>query len=263
MALLAVRTSSLAHDWREGSAQVSRDALSFNERFSHTVRHMELVPGRAPEYLTADGVGLFRAEDRVLQAMLDGWRAQLLARGLTVGTIKGMSRNVAAFQAYTNDYPWSWAAHDLDEYFAHRRSQERPLEVRTLRTYGSSIRAFCSFLCDPRYRWVALCEQPFGDVPSSDRLRLELAATHESMTPFATGRRAFTRPELQTLFDVLDDLVDREYAAAGQALAARAARLDRVQGLLRLRAASPGAGHARPARLRPNPHVPTYGRFGR
>lgn len=31
-------------------------------------------------------VGLFRADDRVFDAMLDGWRAQMLARGLTTQT---------------------------------------------------------------------------------------------------------------------------------------------------------------------------------
>ena len=222
---------------------------------------MELVPGRAPEFLTADGVGLFRAEDRVFDAMLDGWRAQLLARGLTVGTIKGMSRNVAAFQAYTNDYPWSWAAHDLDEYFAHRRSQEHPLEVRTLRTYGSSIRAFCSFLCDPRYRWVALCEQLFGDVPSQIVFDWN-SPRHAVDDGIAPGRRAFTRRELQTMFDAWDDMVDREYARGSKrwlpALRDSIAfKVGYAYGLRRQELVMLEVGD-----FGPNPHVPAYGRFG-
>jgi hypothetical protein len=42
-----------------------------------------IEPGRIPAFLTNVNVGLLRAEDRVFEAMLDGWRAQMLARGLS------------------------------------------------------------------------------------------------------------------------------------------------------------------------------------
>lgn len=49
---------------------------------------MASVPGFVPQLMTAEGVGLFRADQRVFEAMLDGWRAQMLARGLMMATIK-------------------------------------------------------------------------------------------------------------------------------------------------------------------------------
>lgn len=45
---------------------------------------MNNVPGRIPAFLTSENVGLLRAEDRVFEAMLDGWRAQMLARGVWI-----------------------------------------------------------------------------------------------------------------------------------------------------------------------------------
>jgi hypothetical protein len=41
------------------------------------------VPGFVPRLLRDPGIGLFRSDDRVFEAMLHGWRAQMLARGLT------------------------------------------------------------------------------------------------------------------------------------------------------------------------------------
>ena len=50
---------------------------------------MQGVPGFVPRVLRDAEVGLFRAEDRVFDAMLDGWKAQMLARGLTAQTLLG------------------------------------------------------------------------------------------------------------------------------------------------------------------------------
>ena len=46
------------------------------------------VPGFVPRMLVDPDVGLFRADERVFDAMLDGWRAQMLARGLATATIE-------------------------------------------------------------------------------------------------------------------------------------------------------------------------------
>ena len=42
----------------------------------------------AMEMLLKQEVGLLRADQRVFEAMLDGWRAQMLARGLSTPYIK-------------------------------------------------------------------------------------------------------------------------------------------------------------------------------
>jgi hypothetical protein len=46
------------------------------------------IPGFVPRVLRDPDVSLFRADDRVFEAMVDGWRSQMLARGLAVDTIK-------------------------------------------------------------------------------------------------------------------------------------------------------------------------------
>lgn len=67
------------------------------------------VPGFVPKVLSeTTTVGLFRADERVFDAMLDGWRAQMLARGLTTGTIDNRCRLVRSFQEFSGEFPWLW-----------------------------------------------------------------------------------------------------------------------------------------------------------
>jgi hypothetical protein len=65
----------------------------------------EQVPGFVPRVLTdvlsGDGIALLRADARVFDAMLDGWRAQMMARGLTTPVIQNSCRMVARFQDFT------------------------------------------------------------------------------------------------------------------------------------------------------------------
>jgi hypothetical protein len=42
----------------------------------------------------------------VFNATVDGWRAQMLARGLAVDTIKGRCGIVSRSVEFTSDYPW-------------------------------------------------------------------------------------------------------------------------------------------------------------
>ena len=82
------------------------------------------------------------------------------------------------------------------------------------------------------------------------------------MTPCPAGRRAFTKAELQRLFDYLDDLVDREYAAGSKRwLPAQrdsiAFKVCYAYGLRRRELAMLDVHD-----FGPNPHVPGYGAFG-
>src|SRR5689334_2734001 len=76
--------------WRICAGRMAVSAL--NAKYERIVSAVERVPGFVPRVLSdalaRDGVALLRAEDRVFEAMLDGWRAQMLARGLTAGWIK-------------------------------------------------------------------------------------------------------------------------------------------------------------------------------
>jgi integrase/recombinase XerD len=225
----------------------------------------EQVPGFVPrvlaDVLSGDDVALLRADARVFEAMLDGWRAQMMARGLTTPTIQNSCKMVARFQNYTNDYPWAWQAHDVDEYMAALRSRDKPITVGTLRSYSSAIRQFCSYICDSRYGWVRLCERTFGDVPS--QVCFEWNTPKHSAEDAATpGRRPFTREELQAFFDAADDLVDREYAAGSKrwlpALRDSIAfKVCYAYGLRRRELAM-----LETIDFGPNPHVPKYNNFG-
>ena len=87
---------------------------------------MQGVPGFVPRVLRDAGVSLFRAEDRVFDAMIDGWKAQMMARGLATQTIEGRCRVLRRFQEYAGTFPWTWRPVDLNDYMAERRSGAQP-----------------------------------------------------------------------------------------------------------------------------------------
>lgn len=219
------------------------------------------VPKVLADVLSGGDVALLRADARVFEAMLDGWRAQMMARGLTTLAIRNSCRMVALFQVFTNDYPWVWQAHDVDEYMTALRSREKPVSLGTLRAYNSAIRQFCSYLCDSRYGWVRLCERTFGDVPSQVCFEWN-TPKHTAEDAVSPGRRPFTREELQAFFDAADDLVDREHAAGSKrwlpALRDSIAfKVCYAYGLRRRELAM-----LETVDFGPNPHVPGYQNFG-
>jgi len=222
---------------------------------------VELIPGGVPEFLSGEDVALFRAEDRVFEAMVDGWRAQMLARGLTVDSIRQVTSAVVRFQEFTNDYPWSWTAHDVDEFFAMKRSGQRSITVSTLRAYSGAIRGFCSYVCDGRYGWLALCERTFNDVPSQVVFEWN-TPRHTTDDARSPGRRALTKSELQRFFDAQDDLVDAQHARGSKrwlpALRDSVAfKVCFAFGLRRRELAK-----LEYVDFAPNPHIPKYGGFG-
>lgn len=58
----------------------------------------EELPGFIPRVLRLDDVSLLRADETVFNAMVDGWRAQMLARGLAVDTISNRVVDLAFVQ---------------------------------------------------------------------------------------------------------------------------------------------------------------------
>jgi site-specific recombinase XerD len=223
---------------------------------------VELVPGAVPQSFVEDGVALFRAEDRVLEAMLAGWRAQMLARALTTSSIQNSCRVVQRFQEHSNEYPWSWRAQHVDEFLADLRSDaDKPLALSTLRAYSGAIRGFCAYLTDGRYGWASLCERLFGDVPSQVVFEWN-SPRHTTDDAVPVGRRAFTWVELQAFFDAADDLVDREFAAGTKRCLpalrdSTAFKAAYAYGLRRRE-----LGMLQSVDFGPNPHVPKYESFG-
>lgn len=104
------------------------------------------LPGFIPRVLQLDDVALLRADEAVLNAMVDGWRAQMLARGLAVSTITARCSLIGRFVEFTNEYPWRWRPLDVDQFLAYLRSRETPVELSTLRSYGNAISMFCSYV---------------------------------------------------------------------------------------------------------------------
>lgn len=220
-----------------------------------------VVPGFVPRVLGEPAVGLFRADERVLDAMLDGWRAQMLARGLTAATIEGRCRLVRRFQEFTGEFPWRWGPADVEEFLADRRSGDRRISLTTLRADSNVVAMFCAYLTHPAYGWPEFCERAFGDTPAQVCFEWN-TPRHTADDAVPPGRRAFTKAELQRLFDYLDDLVDREYAAGSKRwLPAQrdsiAFKVCYAYGLRRRELAMLDVHD-----FGPNPHVPGYGAFG-
>jgi hypothetical protein len=113
--------------------------------------HLELI----------SGVAHLRPEDAMFEAMLRGWRAQQLARGLRAETIEGREQLVRRFLAETNEYPWGWGPAHVEEWIM-AMTGERRLATSTIRSYQVDLRLFTEYIIDGRYGWVVACEEAFG-----------------------------------------------------------------------------------------------------
>ena len=113
--------------------------------------HLELV----------SGVVQLHPEDVMMEAMLSGWRAQQMARGLRECTIVPRERLVRRFLAFTSEYPWQWGPAHVDEWTQSLTGEKR-LAPSTIRGYQTDLRLFSEYLCDGRYGWAVACEREFG-----------------------------------------------------------------------------------------------------
>lgn len=157
-----------------------------------------------------DGVALLHPEDQIFQAMLLGWRNQGLARNLAPSTVQAREAQVRAFAGHANLFPWQWTAQVADEWFGDLRSVRRCTRA-TVRGYQVAVRGFCNYLTDPAYGWAAVCEQRFGTHPVQVINEVN-AAVHVADVESEPVKRAFTRVELQALFNYADEQVDRKRA---------------------------------------------------
>ena len=154
------------------------------------------------------GVAQLRPEDAMLEAMLRGWRAQQLARGLREETIEGREQLVRRFAATTNDYPWNWRPAHVEEWIL-TLTAERHLALSTIRGYQVDLRLFTEYLIDARYGWVAACEKAFGAGVHPVAIFHEWnTVAHLSDYEGSPEARPFSREELQGFFDYADDRVE-------------------------------------------------------
>jgi len=156
-----------------------------------------------------EGVAPLRPEPALFDAMLAGWQRQQLSRRLGPSFVDGRERLVRRFQAFAGAWPWQWRAEQVEAWtvaggWAHS----------TVRSYQGALAVFLAYVCDPRYGWVAECEQRFGARPVQVCHEWNTAA-HVADYEGRPQRRPLTRAELQVFFDAADDRVGT-VAASGR-----------------------------------------------
>lgn len=163
------------------------------------------VPGAAHLSL-ADGVVPLHPAETVLAAMLAGWTAQQRSRRLCSDTVEQRLRLVRRFAEFTNDYPWSWSAADVEDWTVFLLSGDPPIGFSTVRTYQQALAMFCDYLVDRRYGWEAVCEERFASHPVQICHEWNTVA-HSAEYEGRPGNRPLSREELQRFFDYCDDRV--------------------------------------------------------
>ena len=156
-----------------------------------------------------EGAPSVLVESALFEEMLVGFRRQQLSRRLGGSLIEGRERTVRRFQGFTDDWPWGWRAEQLERWVS-----EGGWAHSTVRNYQGAVAAFCSYVIDPRYGWVAECEQRVGARPSQI-CHEDNTATHVADYEGRPERRPLSRVECQGLFDAADDRAQR-LAASGR-----------------------------------------------
>ncbi|MDA8285851.1 MAG: tyrosine-type recombinase/integrase [Actinomycetota bacterium] len=175
-----------------GGGQVARGELAGSA-------HLEVV----------GGVAQLHPEDAMFEAMLRGWRAQQVARGLRAETIEARERLVRRFAQETNDYPWRWGPRHVEEWTL-TLTGEKHLAPSTIRGYQVDLRLFGDYLTDARYGWARLCQDSFGE----DVYPVAICHEWNTIAHLADYEgnpeaRPFTREELQAFLDYADAQVER------------------------------------------------------
>jgi integrase/recombinase XerD len=101
----------------------------------------------------------------------------------------------------------------VEEFFGDLRSV-RHAKQSTIRGYQTALRQFCSYVSNPDYGWDRVCEHRFGTHPAQVFFDWN-TAQHVQDNESAPDKRAFTKHELQALFDHADDQVS-VIAASGR-----------------------------------------------
>ncbi|MGD0881689.1 MAG: tyrosine-type recombinase/integrase [Acidimicrobiales bacterium] len=153
-----------------------------------------------------DGATYTNPEATIFEAMLDGWRAQQLARSLSFATIDSGARVVRRFSESASTFPWEWTSSGFDTWSAELRKEKRA--PSTLRGYQASIRAFLGYVCDPAYGWDGECINRFGTHAVQICNESNMGA-HVVDYEGRPERRSMTRAECQDLFDAADARADR------------------------------------------------------
>jgi integrase/recombinase XerD len=207
-----------------------------------------------------DSVTPLHPEEQAVEDMLAGWRNQQLCRNLQLGTIEQRQQVVLRFIDYTNEFPWAWTPAMVEEYFGDLRSIRR-IAHSTIRSYQTSLKLFCSYISNPDYGWDRLCENRFGTHPAQVFFEWNTAA-HVQDNEQTPAKRAFTKTELQLLFDHADTQVETIAATGrkGWLPAYRDAVMLKLAYSYGLRFNE--VRHLQSIDFARNPHAREFGRFG-
>lgn len=203
-----------------------------------------------------DGATPLRAEPALFEGMLEGWRRQQVSRRLSVSLMAGRESTIRRFQSFTGVWPWEWTPRQVEEWTAAGGWAHS-----TIRSYQGALSIFLEYVCDPRYGWVAECEQQVGARPVQVCHEWN-TATHVGDYEGRPQRRPLSRVELQAFFDAADDRVEQVAGSRrkGWLAAFRDATLFKVVygwGLRRREAVMLDVHD-----FTPNPAAPQLGRFG-
>lgn len=162
-----------------------------------------VLPGSARAVLTA-GVSFLQPEESVLEAMLAGWAAQQHSRLLAAATIENRGFTVRRLVGFTNEYPWSWTAADVEEWTSSLVAGG--LAHSTIRGYQMSVALFLAYVCDARYGWAQVCQERFRSHPVQVFHEWN-TAVHRVEGEARPENRPLSRQELQRFFDYCDERV--------------------------------------------------------
>ncbi|OBB15369.1 integrase [Mycobacterium vulneris] len=157
----------------------------------------------------------------VFSAMLEGWRRQQSSRFLRAGTIGSRLALMRRLEEFTGLYPWQWTPAEGEAFIDHLRSTTVKA-VSTARSYEIAITLFVEYLLDPRYDWVTVCLEQFGQAPQQI-FHEGNSVQHRVENESDPGRRPLNYDEVQALFDAADGRVAtiRERGVKGALGAAR------------------------------------------
>src|SRR5919108_5880281 len=138
-------------------------------------------------------------EPSLFESMIEGWRRQQQSRRLSHSIMRDRERVVRRFQAYAGGWPWDWRSEQVEAWISAGRWAHS-----TVRSYQGALQLFMAYLTDPRYGWMAVCEEKVGAAPTQICHEWN-TASHVADYEGRPERRPLTRAELQTLFDTADD----------------------------------------------------------
>lgn len=199
--------------------------------------------------------------EAVFQGMLAGWERQRLSRGLDATATRSNVALVKRFARFTEEYPWEWKPGDVEDFTVSLLNRPEPASHSTLRGYHSVIRAFCTFITDPRYEWPEVCQERFGAHPVQichDWNTRHHVAEFEARP----AKRPLTFDEAEAFFAHADLKVERIVAAGkkGALSALRDAQFFKTVYAFGLRRRE--ACMLDLADLRSNPNNPEWGSYG-